>query len=179
MRNFVSQVARETKLSKTLASIDSYDGTVTAIHQLFTGNKIFRDSHALVRAAEKSGKIAGLNDFGQLVHLLKNKWLKIREQDAETLLANAKKFLACFNVNKVVQLAQELADTSGGIRYLDIDATPAQLKAACALERDKVAHARAVRNLLEERTALSVRNLPEVGLLLDDAEFLRSFDNTE
>jgi hypothetical protein len=144
------------------------------LRRRFYGCRTYRTADEVWAAAFESGKVSGLDNFGQTLHILKSTYLKTRDGDTEAFVANTRALLAIVSMKTLIALGHSIATEGGGMRYIALrdNVSQAHFAAVRLLEEDSEAHAAAVRNLTYIATAHRIEHLPDIGALLDDGAFL-------
>lgn len=176
LRNFVAYQGGARSLIGDINKAVDYAAAVRILETKFRGNRKYASGAVLHAAAVYGGKIAGLDNLGQTLHILKSSQFKTRDGDTATMVENVQRLCrAVDGVRKLVSLAQTIGQLSGGFCFLALtDEQPDAVAHACTIE-DPRDHQRAVKRLVSVRRVGHVRELPDIGALLDNAEFLDSF----
>lgn len=144
------------------------------ISSYFHGNATYATAAELIETAKQEGGITGLSDFGQALHILKSSELKTRVGDTGALVKSGKRLLSFVGFQELVELAESLIIHSNGLRYLSLEAdeqTIADLRAKASVSEE---FAHQVAPFVKTKVAKTLRDVPDIGLLITDKAFINS-----
>jgi hypothetical protein len=154
----------------------SLDEAYKTIAKVFRGNRTYASGEKLVQAAKESGSITGLSNFGQTLHILKTSSLKTREGNTNAVAASVKKLLNCTSIRVLTGLAEALADESGGLRYLALEAKDEDVEKLRTQASTSKSFALQVAPFVKERIAKTMQEVPDIGFLITDEAFINSIE---
>jgi hypothetical protein len=176
LRNFLVRDCGQKWAYAALNKVSTLEDALLVLKRRFYGSQKYRTAEEVYRAAIDSGKVAGLDDFGQTLHILKSISLKTRDGDTAALVGKTRTLLSAVNIDTLIALARSIANEAGGLCYVALSksASDAQIAAVRMLEDDEKAYAAGVKALTYTATVSNLGNLPDIGALLSDTAFVRS-----